>query len=136
MAKKTVAPPPPKEVDQVAALQTEVGQLKLQLEEKDVIISNHEVTITALELLTDDETELVVTEETVVMYWPGDVDTYEGADPVAWGRSLQQDEDGNWFANVPESQVAVEEGRERGPQFTLDAPNTIDEDEAPPVDEE
>ena len=70
-------------------------------------------------------------EKVIKMYWPRPVVTGMGYDPKAFGLPLQQDENGKWFAEVPESRVKAELSRKclvDGGVFTLDGPAPEEEE--------
>ena len=70
-------------------------------------------------------------EKVTKMYWPNAVDTSIGSVSKAFGLPLQQDENGNWFAEVPESRVKAELSRKclvDGATFTLENPATEEEE--------
>ncbi len=80
-------------------------------------------------------------EATTKMYWTGRVNTSIGAEPRAFGLELKKDDEGEWYADVPNSRIDGETKRNVEKDvsvFSLTSPSEIvpeDESEQDPDEE-
>jgi len=106
----------------IEAMSKEKDEAIKILEDDNVALMEENLTLK--NQIDEEDAPDIPDEQTITLVWDGPVDTSSGVNPTAYGFNLDQDEDGIWTSEIPES--AVESITSRDGSYFID-PSAVEE---------